>query len=166
MPLNIDWRQILLHLFNFCILALALYFLLYKPVKNFMEKRKAHYEEEAEKSAKLKSEAEEMKKEYAEKLNNADAEIEAKRSEALHELHVYREKLVGEAETEAGQIVEKAKKDASRERTKIIDGAGKEIADMVGAATEKLVLGSTSDAYDAFLNAAEKSIEKEENEIK
>ena len=46
MPLNIDWRQILLHLFNFCILAIALYFLLYKPVKNFMAKRSARYEEE------------------------------------------------------------------------------------------------------------------------
>lgn len=166
MPLNIDWRQILLHLFNFCILALALYFLLYKPVKNFMEKRKAHYAEEADKSEKLKAEAEEMKKEYADKLSKADAEIDSKRSEALHELHVYREKLVGEAEAEAGEIVEKAKKDASRERKKIIDGANKEIADMVGAATEKLVLGSTAEAYDSFLNAAEKSIEKEEDEIR
>ena len=166
MPLNIDWRQILLHLFNFCILAIALYFLLYKPVKNFMAKRSARYEEEAAESAKLKAEAEELKKQYSDKLTNADAEIEAKRSEALHELHDYREKLVSEAEQEAGEIVEKAKKDASRERKKIIDGAGKEIADMVGAAAEKVVLGSTADAYDAIQNAAVKSIEKEENEIK
>ena len=98
MPLNIDWRQILLHLFNFCILAIALYFLLYKPVKNFMAKRSARYEEEAAESAKLKAEAEELKKQYSDKLTNADAEIEAKRSEALHELHDYREKLVSEAE--------------------------------------------------------------------
>ena len=83
MPLNIDWRQILLHLFNFCILAIALYFLLYKPVKNFMAKRSARYEEEAAESAKLKAEAEELKKQYSDKLTNADAEIEAKRSEAL-----------------------------------------------------------------------------------
>ena len=30
-PLNIDWQQILLHLFNFTILFGALYILLYKP---------------------------------------------------------------------------------------------------------------------------------------
>lgn len=165
MPLNIDWQQILLHLFNFCILALALYFLLYKPVKKFMAARTAHYKEEAAKSESLRAEAEALKAEYSEKLSAADSELELKRSEALHELHAYREKLVGEAEAEADAIVEKAKKDASRERKKIIDGAGKEIADMVGAAAEKIVLGSTRNAYEDFLNAAEKSIE-EENELR
>ena len=42
-PLNIDWQQILLHLFNFAILAGGLYLLLYKPVKQFMEQREADY---------------------------------------------------------------------------------------------------------------------------
>ena len=36
-PLNINWQQILLHLFNFIILAGGLYILLYKPVKNFIQ---------------------------------------------------------------------------------------------------------------------------------
>ena len=44
-PLNIDWQQILLHLLNFAILAGGLYFLLYKPVKDFMDKRTAYYKE-------------------------------------------------------------------------------------------------------------------------
>ena len=44
-PLNIDWQQILLHLFNFAILAGGLYLLLYRPVKQFMERRQTHYEE-------------------------------------------------------------------------------------------------------------------------
>lgn len=38
-PLNVDWQQILLHLFNFIILFGGLWLLLYKPVKNFMAKR-------------------------------------------------------------------------------------------------------------------------------
>ena len=37
-PLNIDFSQILLHLFNVVILFAILYFLIYKPVRNFMEK--------------------------------------------------------------------------------------------------------------------------------
>ena len=45
MPLNIDWQQILLHWMNLAILIGGLYFLLYKPVKDFMEKREAHYRE-------------------------------------------------------------------------------------------------------------------------
>ena len=43
MPLNIDWQQILLHWLNLAILTGGLYFLLYKPVKEFMTKREAHY---------------------------------------------------------------------------------------------------------------------------
>ena len=43
-PLNIDWQQILLHLFNFAILAGGLYLLLYRPVKQFMEQREAAYQ--------------------------------------------------------------------------------------------------------------------------
>ncbi len=34
-PLNIDWQQILLHIFNLLILVGGLYLLLYKPVKDF-----------------------------------------------------------------------------------------------------------------------------------
>ena len=41
-PLNIDWQQILLHLFNFLILFGGLYLLLYRPVKAFMDKRTAY----------------------------------------------------------------------------------------------------------------------------
>ncbi len=44
-PLNIDWQQILLHLFNFVILIAGLYILLYKPVKNFMAQREQHYKD-------------------------------------------------------------------------------------------------------------------------
>ena len=44
-PLNIDWQQILLHWMNLAILTGGLYFLLFKPVKQFMEKREAHYKD-------------------------------------------------------------------------------------------------------------------------
>ena len=38
-PLNIDWQQILLHLFNFAILVGGLYLLLYNPVKTVRRRR-------------------------------------------------------------------------------------------------------------------------------
>ena len=42
-PLNINWQQILLHLFNFAVLFGILYYLLYSPVKKFMAKREEYY---------------------------------------------------------------------------------------------------------------------------
>ena len=37
-PLNVDWQQILLHLFNFIILFGGLWLLLYKPVVTALRK--------------------------------------------------------------------------------------------------------------------------------
>ena len=68
-PLNIDWQQILLHAFNLVILAGGLYFLLYKPVTAFMEKRQAYYAGlEADAQEKLRA-AEQKEQEADERLS-------------------------------------------------------------------------------------------------
>ena len=74
-PLNIDILQILLHMLNFVILAGGLTFLLYKPVVNFMEKRRQQF---ADEEAANKAKAEEnvrLQEEYEKKIRIADAEI-------------------------------------------------------------------------------------------
>ena len=69
-PLNIDWQQILLHLFNFLILFGGLYLLLYRPVKAFMDKRTAYYADmDAEAKRKL-ADAERQEKQYQTHLHN------------------------------------------------------------------------------------------------
>ena len=45
LPLNVDLQQILLHLFNVVLLFGILYFLLYKPIKDFMNKRTQYYKD-------------------------------------------------------------------------------------------------------------------------
>ena len=74
-PLNIDWQQILLHLFNFLILAGGLYLLLYKPVKAFMEKRNAYYADLDAAANKKNEDAEAAKKQYQDRLSAAEVEI-------------------------------------------------------------------------------------------
>lgn len=64
MPLNINLQQILLHALNFVILFGAMYFLLYKPVKSFMDSRKAHYEKMDEDAKAVLAEAEKTKADY------------------------------------------------------------------------------------------------------
>ena len=82
MPLNIDWQQILLHWMNLAILIGGLYFLLYKPVKDFMEKREAHYRELDRQAAGKLEEAEQIKAACQAKLDGAEAEIHRARSKA------------------------------------------------------------------------------------
>ena len=132
MPLNINLQQILLHALNFVILFGALYFLLYKPVRDFMDSRKAHYEKmDADAKAAL-AQAEKTKEDFAAQLKGADEEIARRQREANDALQHAVDERRAQAEQQAG-----------------------EIAELMSAAAEKLVLSSTSDAYDKFLDTAE-----------
>ena len=82
MPLNIDIQQILLHMLNFAILFAALYFLLYKPVKKFMDNRDKYYDELDEKYKSSLSEAEKAKEEYQKELDSLKEESEQIKDQA------------------------------------------------------------------------------------
>ena len=151
MPLNINLQQILLHALNFVILFGAMYFLLYKPVKSFMDSRKAHYEKMDEDAKAVLAEAEKTKADYEAQLKSADEEIARRQREANEALQHAVDERRAQAEQQAGEIVRKAREDAARE----MEQAKGEISELMSAAAEKLVLSSTSDAYDKFLDTAE-----------
>lgn len=162
LPLNIDWQQILLHLFNFSILFAILYFFLYSPVKKFMDERTEHYEELEEEAKANFEEAEKAKAEYLEKLAAADDEIFLKKEKARKELEESKTAKIKQAEAEAEKIVADARLTLEKERAKMIDEAQSEISDMVVEAIEKLAVESvTSSTYDLFLDAAERSEKNE-----
>ncbi len=157
MPLNIDWQQILLHLLNFVILFAGLWLLLYKPVKKFMQGRKEKYEKMESDAQNKVAEAEQTRAEYEQKLAAADAEIAKKRADAGKELDSYETMRRAAAEEEASAIVAAARESAAREKERAVSEARSEIAGLVTEATEKLVLnGNASEAYDSFLDAAQK----------
>ena len=87
MPLNINLQQILLHALNFVILFGALYFLLYRPVKTYMDGRRAHYAKLDEDAKSALAAAEQTKETYAAQLKAADEEIARVRAQADEELH-------------------------------------------------------------------------------
>ena len=91
-PLNVDWQQILLHLFNFTILFGALYILLYKPVKDFMAGREAHYADMDAKAEQALADAQSSKESYESKLQSFDAEIKAEKAKMSEELETEKEK--------------------------------------------------------------------------
>lgn len=162
-PLNIDWQQILLHLLNFVILVGGLYFLLYSPVKKFMQKRKEHYDK-MDNDAKINlANAKQKEEEIDEKLNNLDVLLQNKRKQAETELADYKAKQIAEANLEAEAIIAKAQVSAKHEREKLLDSANKEIKDLVTEATKKVVSSSTSEIFDQFLESTKVSDQDENN---
>ena len=145
MPLNIDFQQIFLHLLNFTILFGALYFLLYSPVKDFMAKRAAYYEDMDNQAKQTLEDAGQVRADYEQKLENAAEEIRRRSEQAQQAAMESAGQQLQAAREEAARIVERARSEAEAER---------EVSGMVMAAVEKLVLADTASAYDQFLEAA------------
>ena len=162
LPLNIDWQQILLHLLNFVILFGILFFFLYKPVKDFMDKREESYKKQRDDAKNALDEAERIKAEYEGKIAGAEEEISAMKAEAGAKTAEERTRMLEQTKTEVAGILEAAKKRGEIEHDKIIAEAQQEIADIVTTATEKIVLSAdVSKSYDEFLKSAEGNAKNE-----
>ena len=160
-PLNIDWQQILLYVFNFVILAGGLYFLLYSPVKKFMAKRDEHYRKmDSDANEKLAS-ASALEKEAQARLDNVEDEIMAKRVKAEEELDKYSALQMQAANDKADKIIADAKKAADEERQTILSGADRDIIDMTKSLAAKMVHASTDAAFGQFLDIAERDAQND-----
>ena len=116
------------------------------------------YKEMDETAQKILSEAEQKNAEYEEKLKNVDSEISQQKKKASMDIATMRSNAEAEAKETAAKIIEDAKKDAENQRNAIVESAKKDITAMVEDATRKVVLaGNTSEAYDMFLDNAERS---------
>ncbi len=163
-PLNIDWRQILLHLFNFAILAGGLYILLYRPVKNFMKQREDYYQGLRDDAEQVKEQAEQLKTQYETQLSQADEAIDRKKAEAEQELEQLRERELADAQRRAGVILEKARENAEREHQEMLSKATRELTQLAVTTAEKMVLNAKGDPYEQFLDLAEKEDAHEQSE--
>ena len=153
MPLNINLQQILLHWMNLAILTGGLYFLLYKPVKDFMAKREAHYRSlDEEASAKL-AEAERIKAECQARLDSADEEIRQMKAKSQQAVQKSAEEQLAQARSQAKQIVSHAQTEAENSRERVLKESQRELRKLAAQATKKLAF--QADPFDQFLDLAE-----------
>ena len=156
LPLNIDWQQILLHMFNLIILGFGLYFILYKPVKAFMDKREAYYKDLDDSANKKNEDADKLLKEYQDKLAKVDEEIKDKKNIAMKELDDKVNSELNKAKEDAKRIVEDAKAQGQKKHDELVESANKDICDLAIKATSKLVDKTLDDSYDEFLKSVKK----------
>ena len=155
-PLNIDWQQILLHLFNFMILAGGLYLLLYKPVKKFMDQRTAYYQQMQDEAEQKLVSARELEASYEEKMKEADAEILRKKIQAAKDAEESADAHLKAAREQAEKVLADAKESARKEQEKILSETQTKIAGLASEAVEKLLSTPAEEVYDQFLDSAER----------
>ncbi len=154
-PLNIDPQQILLHWMNLAILTGGLYFLLYKPVKRFMDQRAAHYQDLERQAADKLAQAERLRADCQAKLDQADEEIHQERLKAQQAAAQAAQEHLDQAEEQAKRIVAKAKVEAEQRRERAIRESQKEMRELAAKAAKKLAAQPGADFYDQFLDLTE-----------
>lgn len=151
MPLNIDWQQILLHLFNFLLLTMGLYILIYEPVRKFMESREEHYQKMDDEANMKFDEAQKLLDDHSEKLADVDNEMRQYREEHMAETQKRIHDQLEDAKEKEKEIIEEAHTNAKLEKEKIISEARSEIKGIALEATKKIVCDPNKDVFDDFL---------------
>ena len=101
---------------------------LLKPIKQVIADRKAKADSEIADAQKLRTEAEAMKAEYEQNLQNARTEANQIVAAAQKTATARSEEIVGEARAQAAALKQKAEADIAQERTK----AANEVKDEIG----------------------------------
>lgn len=155
MPLNINWQQILLHLFNFFLLLAILTYFVYEPVLKFIKKRQEHFQEMEKEYEEKNAQAQKLIDENKKIFDNTDAEIKTYKSQKIEEINGLIHEKIKKADAEADNIIDQAKKKADAEYTKVLENANKDIRKIAIETTKKLV-NSSKDEFDDFINHFQK----------
>lgn len=134
-----------IQLLNGIILTIALGFILYKPVKEFMSKRTASIQSKIEDSDAAMTNANEVIDEYKTKLKDIDKEhkevLEAARIKATEEGKV----IIEEAKREADEIKKRSMESISVEKKRLKEEARIYIIDLSSRIAEKYIAQNISD---------------------
>lgn len=113
--LGIDGFEILFHAINLIILIVAMYLLLFKPVKKIIASRRQKLDDIRKENERMREETESMKSGYEEIKQKALEE-----SAVISERAVARgNEIVEEAQKEAAAILENAQKEAVAEKQRV-----------------------------------------------
>ena len=112
---------------------------LLKPIRQVIADRKAKADSEIADAQKLRTEAEAMKAEYEQNLQNARTEANQIVAAAQKTATARSEEIVGEARAQAAALKQKAEADIAQERKKAVNEAKDEIGGIAMEIASKVV---------------------------
>ncbi|WP_432662595.1 F0F1 ATP synthase subunit B [Wukongibacter baidiensis] len=124
---------------NTLILFFILKKLLFKPVSEFMENRKAEIEGSIKQAEAKNEEAEKYKSEYVSKIETSEEEGRQIIRDAAKRAEVRASEIIKAAEKEAMEIKQRAELDIEREKEKAINLLKDDIASLAMLAASKVV---------------------------
>ena len=137
--ISVNIWQILISLCNLALIFFIIKKFLYKPVKRVLSERQNAIDSEYEIAEKTKTEAENKRAAYEEKLRSADSEADAIIKKASASAERLSERKISDAKEQAQALIKNAQAQAELERKKAQSAMKKEIAEASSLLTEKLL---------------------------
>ncbi len=137
--ITLDGWTFLAQICNLMIQLVIFKKLLLNPVKKVIAERKAKADSQIADAEKLRTEAEAMKAEYEQNLQNARTEANEIVANAQKTAAARSEELLGEARAQAAALKQKAEADIAQERKKAVNEVKDEIGGMAMEIASKVV---------------------------
>ena len=137
--ITLDGWAVLAQICNLMIQLVIFKKLLLNPVKKVIAERKAKADSQIADAEKLRTEAEAMKAEYEQNLQNARTEANQIVASAQKTAAARSEELLGEARAQAAALKQKAEADIAQERKKAVNEVKDEIGGMAMEIASKVV---------------------------
>ena len=137
--ITLDGWTFLAQICNLMIQLMIFKKLLLNPVKKVIAERKAKADSQIADAEKLRTEAEAMKAEYEQNLQNARTEANQIVAAAQKTATARSEELLGEARAQAAALKQKAEADIAQERKKAVNEVKDEIGGMAMEIASKVV---------------------------
>jgi len=141
--LEIDPVTILAEILNFLILAVALYFLFFKPLTKRMEERTQEKEALLADAREKEKQAEQKLSEVEQRLANIDEEIESRLEKAYQEAQEESQSLLVATQEEAEKILSEAEKEAAKRQQQEMEQLQENLVDTILDISSKILTKTT-----------------------
>lgn len=125
--LGLSWQSMLFYAINLVLLIIAIRFLVYKPVKKIIDKRKEHLEYLFVENERLNKEALELKKNHEKALQQTRQEVAKMTEEVTKNAQNKSQQIIEEAQKKAQEIIEKARKEMEEEKARTINACKQQV---------------------------------------
>ncbi|AHY46866.1 ATP synthase F0, B subunit [Rubrobacter radiotolerans] len=126
-------------LVTFAILLFLLIRYVFPPIQNMINDRQRRIEQAIDEAQRTRSEAQELLAEYRRQLDEARSESRRILDESRRQAEAQRERTKQEAREEGDRIIARAREEIGRERENTLRQVRGEVADMVLAATGRVI---------------------------
>ena len=138
---ELHWENILLHIANMVILFVIVRFLVYKPMRRFMDARSGRIAASLEEAKQAHEEAEALREQSQGIMAEAEEKARALSLEITGAANESASAITESARAESRAILEKARAEIKEEHDGMIAGLQGEVVDLAAAMAEQILQG-------------------------